>query len=200
MKTITSASVFYLASLLTLLSLQPLTSSAQITFPYQYSGHSIGTYTPITNATVLLDGSFDDEWVTASGFTPIAFNYSVYFNAAVSSNGYILFNGTPANFQYSPLSHISSNPYGDIVCPFGRDLQSATNGTSTVSFFSSEEVVIFQWQHVRRFGTTENFSFQVHFHINTGAISFVYDISASPSSAIVGPQVGLRGTSPAMDQ
>jgi len=158
---------------------------------------SSGTYTPITGGTLLVSGTSSmDSWVsTAQTIPSFTFGGVAYTTAFVTSNGQISLGGSaPSTSSYSGIS--AGVGSGINICPFSADLDRATTTVSSeIRWETVVNEVVFQWQQVKRYGSTniESFDMQVRMNTSTGAILFVFNLNTGPgSSTSYFPQLGIR--------
>jgi|GEM_PF-2065033 len=184
------------------------TASAQVS-SYAFSGSS-GTYTEISGGTVLGTTTSDDQVfnnsttgaappVTNTGF-PIGFNFVyngiTYDKFAVNNNGWIIlgtgsFTIGASSGNYTPLSTTGPVGYVSAISALGLDLQGQTG--SELSFLSSGGVLTIQWKNYRYYlATGDIFNFQIKLYETGNKVEFVYG-SFTKNATDRTPQVGLRG-------
>lgn len=166
---------------------------------YTFS-ESINTYTPLSGATTLYSGSWNDP-VPATVGLPFTFIYNNvgYNSITVSPNGYITFGATgPANNLYTPIS--STTAYDGAISGLGFNLESDGNSGATVSHRSigaiGSRVYVIQWLNVYRVGPNGTFNFQIRLYEGTNQIRVHYGACNPTNNNNNGAvQVGLRGFS-----
>lgn len=163
---------------------------------------SNGTYSPLTGATNVFSGSWDDAVSSAVpiGFT---FNYngSNYTSCYINSNGFISFGTSPAN-QFLPISNVDNS-----ISAFGRDLMYG-NSSSTVlrstTGTAPNRIFVVEWRNTRRYATswgiyynTEDLiNFQIRLYESSNVIEIIYGLNSTPETSNNLPvQVGIRGLS-----
>lgn len=167
---------------------------AQVAYNYNFS-QTAGTYTPITGATSLYTGTFDDATSAVQTIPSFTFDGVTYTSMYVNTNGWLTLGTDPGtNSNYTPLS--SSTP-GRCISPFGNDLNQATSGTPSVSWGIVGTEIVVQWQDVRRYSSqsihTEKLSFQARMDTVSGIVKFVYSDVHGINGSTSYPQIGLRG-------
>jgi hypothetical protein len=173
-----------------------------------------GTYTAITDGTVLGTASNDEQVfnnntsggtapVSNTGF-PIGFNFtyngSVFDKFAVASNGYIVL-GTGtfsiANSTTGAISTSTTSGYANVISAFNQDLQGQTGATLTYKLIGTapNRTLVVQWSNYKRWNGsgTMNFNFQIRLNETSNTVEIVYGTMTTVSTYTAA--VGLRGAS-----
>lgn len=174
---------------------------AQPILEYTFTSQYVGTYTPLTNPTVLFTGIFDDMTSASIDIPAIMFGGVERTSIKVNSNGWIAFGNATTAVAWYPMNNTVAGADGVIV-PFGTDLMNSEAGNSSVSYQIDGATVSVQWTNLRRFGVpaaAENFSFQLIMDTANNAMFFVYDLDPLTSHGSY-PQVGMKvGAAAAVD-
>ncbi|MDD4215415.1 MAG: carbohydrate binding domain-containing protein, partial [Bacteroidales bacterium] len=167
-------------------------SRAQVS-TYLFSS-STGTYTEITDGTVLTTSADDDNFdANDIGFT-FTYNGVPYTQFSVNNNGFIAMGET----VISNTSALSSGLNNNVIAPQSEDLQTNTTGAELsyqLSGSSPNQVLTIQWKNYRHYNATgESYNFQIKLYETTNVIQFVYG-SYTKNTTTRTAQVGLRGAS-----
>ncbi len=164
-----------------------LPAAAQPIADYEFTGQYIGTYTPLSNPTVLFSGNFDDNISPTITIPAITFGGVVQTTMRVNTNGWMAFGAPTATTNYTAISSTINGALG-IVAPMAWDMQNGTD--SHVAYQILGDTVIVEWKNIRRFSSIETLNFQLVMYTSQNAMRFVY----GPCDVAIGtaPQVGLK--------
>lgn len=165
---------------------------------YTFS-QSNGTYVPITGGTLVTSStngtpSLDSYVSNSINIPPFNLGGVQCTSMKVTANGSILFNitATPLTYDYLVLSNAIPNN-AIAIAPFNADLNQVASGLSEIRYEQIGDEFIIQWHRFRRYGKTEEFSFQVRINNVTNVIKFVYNGNPPfDSSTQYPPQVGIK--------
>ena len=164
-------------------------SNAQVATEYTW-GYIAGSYISITGGTVLVSGTVDDAVYPITLPTGFSFNGTNITNVTMSSNGFLSLNGSPGTTDYNAI--LGALTATGNICAVSADLQNV-GATSEMRWQEIGNEIIFQWKEFRRYGATENFSFQIVINTFTGEIKTVYNGSTTIAASTTTVAVGLRG-------
>lgn len=163
---------------------------AQTPLEYTYTGAGSTAYLPLSNATTLISGAFDDQNFTNITIPAITFGGIQQTEITISANGWVAFGNANTVTYNSPLVATMNGTSGLIV-PFGRDLQNASSASS-LRYQIDGQVTTIEWLEIKRFGfTNENISFQLVLDGAENIIRTNY-LFTTVASANGHPQVGMR--------
>lgn len=153
---------------------------------------NVGTYTPVTQGTVLGSGSIDDNnYVNQPIGFSFVYNGSTYTTFSVNCNGFIAL-GSTITSSYSPLSTGATN---NVIAGLGGDLQ----GTISTGELRYETIgtapfrtLVVQWSNFRHYAGTGNLNFQIRLEESTNHIVVQYGSFTENNSFTY--QVGMRGS------
>jgi hypothetical protein len=157
---------------------------------------SQGVWSPFSDGTALVSGSFLHEVYVVQLPTPFWFDGNYHSTIYVSSNGFITLGSAAAINNTQPIS--SSASYAGAIAPFGTDLRSIAASTAPrdIRWKRVGDDLIVQWRGLRRnlSNNAENIGFQVRLNLVNGLIRFVYGgVSSLSNNVTIFPEVGLRG-------
>ena len=167
---------------------------SQVSSNFSFS-QSVGTYIPITGATVLSTATNQD--LATYNVTGLSFPFlgSTISQVVVGTDGYIALGVATFTNNIIPLT--SGNAASGIIAALGMNLVSSTvSGASpNLSWVNNGSETVFQWQDFARstFASSERVNFQLRINNTNGAINLVYGAFIVGTST-ASPQIGLRGS------
>ena len=150
-------------------------------------------YVPLSNGTILVQGSFDNGLSQPISIPNFIFNCNLMSNLRINYNGHITFGNYSSGTNFAPLSSNTNASVG-IVSALGVDLESV-NSLSAIKYVRQNSFFIIEYSKVRRSGVVgESFNFQIKLDSITNEILITYKIDSIGNSNFH-PEVGLKGNS-----
>lgn len=173
-----------------------LNANAQLVANYTFESSQV-SYNPILGGSTLASGTnLDAEFITTT--IPFSFNFdgTNYSSCSISTNGYIVFNGTGStNSNNYP---IESTDNIIVIAPMSMNL-TGIDGNSAIKVLSTgispNRIFTIEWRNldVGDSGLSA-LNFQLKLYQTTNEIRFIYGSCSSGQN--LSPQIGLRHTTP----
>lgn len=187
------------ALLLSVCSMAPATSNAQLAAnTYQFSALS-GTFTEVTGGTAITAIQTDDA---LSGSIPIGFTFNFcgtdYIELKASSNGWVSFSSTLGTFDYYAGNSSTFNNMRPCLFPLWEDIDGTTGNGGAASYITTGtapnriftlECKNWQWNYS---ATTATISFQIKLYEGSNLIQYIYrPESGAINTASGGASIGI---------